>query len=175
PLVSRWNSTLPGRDDHQLVLQWCSETSEYRTDCSSSWCATFPGLDADVMRLTARCLQPGKGITGYRPHLVLIPLTDYVAAQAGVAQGQVDALEPAVLHPVIHPQIPFPLAVGTAYGGIHIIPTQVGGGGLEARYPGIGEVIGVAGQPGFFTGALELADLRVGDQVGGSTVAIVDE
>src|SRR5690554_2236338 len=92
-----------------------------------------------------------------------------------MAQGQVDALEPAVLHPVIHPQIPFPLAVGTAYGGIHIIPTQVGGGGLEARYPGIGEGIGVAGQPGGFTGAPELADLRVGDQVGGSTVAIVDE
>src|SRR5690554_2550686 len=127
------------------------------------------------MCLTPRCLQQGKGITGDRPQLVLIPLADYVAAQAGVAQGQVDALEPAVLHPVIHPQIPFPLAVGTAYGGIHIIPTQVGGGGLEARYPGIGEVIGVAGQPGFFTGALELADLRVGDQVGGSTVAIVDE
>src|SRR5690554_3273814 len=92
-----------------------------------------------------------------------------------MAQGQVDALEPAVLHPVIHPQIPFPLAVGTTYGGIHIIPTQVSGGSLEARHPGIGKVIGVAGQPGFFTGALELADLRVGDQVGGSTVAIVDE
>src|SRR5690554_4047971 len=119
--------------------------------------------------------QQGEGVAGDGAQLVLIPLAGHVAAQAGMAQGQVEVLQPAVLDAVVDPQIPLPLMISAGHGGLDVIAAQVGGAGLQARNAGVGEVIGIAGQPGFFTGALELADLRVGDQVGGSTVAIVDE
>src|SRR5690554_1239960 len=119
--------------------------------------------------------QQGEGVAGDGAQLVLIPLAGHVAAQAGMAQGQVEVLQPAVLDAVVDPQIPLPLMISAGHGGLDVIAAQVGGAGLQVRNAGVGEVIGIAGQPGFFTGALELADLRVGDQVGGSTVAIVDE
>src|SRR5690554_5767163 len=119
--------------------------------------------------------QQGEGVAGDGAQLVLIPLAGHVAAQAGMAQGQVEVLQPAVLDAVVDPQIPLPLMISAGHGGLDVIAAQVGGAGLQARNAGVGEVIGIACQPGLLAGPLELGDLRVSDQVGSGAITVVDE
>src|SRR5690606_4103451 len=65
--------------------------------------------------------------------------------------------------------------IANAGGRIDVLAAQIGRRGFQTGQAGIGEVIAVARQPGLLAGAFELADLRVGNQVGGGAVAVVDE
>jgi len=58
---------------------------------------------------------------------------------------------------------------------LDVVTGEVGHARFQARNAGVGEVISVLGQPGALAGAEELADLAVGDQVGGGAVALVEE
>src|SRR5690554_5257081 len=106
------------------------------------------------------------------PQLVLV--TGDIGAQAGMAQRYTQILEHTALDLVVQTQVAFPLAVTGVAQGVDVTAAQVLGAEAQTRHV-VGEVVTVLADPGLLAGALELADLRVGDQVGGGTVAVVDE
>src|SRR5690554_3420269 len=118
------------------------------------------------------CLEQDEVVGQVDPQLVLVFCS--IRTQAGMAQGQAQILEEATLYLVIQTQVAFPLLVITASDSINIAATQVLGGKAQARHV-ISKVVVVLTNPSLFTGAFELADLRVGDQVSSSTTAIVQE
>lgn len=83
--------------------------------------------------LAVTLLQEGEGVADDSAQLVLIALVNYLAAQTGMTQGQINAPQSAILQPVVEAQIPFPLTVSTANRNTHIVTAQAGGRGLEAR------------------------------------------
>src|SRR5690554_45310 len=112
------------------------------------------------------------------PQLVFVCLSS-IGAQAGMSQGQAQILEEAALYLVIQAQIAFPFLVagpGTIFPGsnVEVTAPQILGGKAQAGYI-VGKVVVVLANPSLLTSALELVDLRVGDQVSGSAVAIVQE
>src|SRR5690554_85835 len=106
------------------------------------------------------------------PQLVLV--TGDIGAQAGMAQRYTQILEHTALDLVIQTQVAFPLAVTGVAQGVDVTAAQVLGAEAQPRHV-VGKVVTVLADPGLLAGALELADLRVGDQVGGGPIAVVDE
>ena len=90
-------------------------------------------------------------------------------------QGDTQILQVAALHLVVHAQVALPLAVGAGNGAVHVGAAQIVGGRLQTRHAGCAKIVAVTGQPGPFTGALEFADLRVGDQLRTCAVTVVDD
>src|SRR5690554_2560599 len=106
------------------------------------------------------------------PQLVLV--TGDIGAQAGMAQRYTQILEHTALDLVVQTQVAFPLAVTGVAQGVDVTAAQVLGAEAQPRHV-VGKVVTVLADPCLLAGALELADLRVGDQVGGGPIAVVDE
>src|SRR5690554_2016865 len=95
------------------------------------------------------------------PQLVLV--TGDIGAQAGMAQRYTQILEHTALDLVVQTQVAFPLAVTGVAQGVDVTAAQVLGAEAQTRHV-VGEVVTVLADPGLLAGALELADLRVGDR-----------
>src|SRR5690606_13810347 len=106
------------------------------------------------------------------PQLVLV--TGDIGAQAGMAQRYTQILEHTALDLVVQTQVAFPLAVTGVAQGVDVTAAQVLGAEAQPRHV-VGKIVTVLADPCLLAGALELADLRVGDQVGGGPIAVVDE
>src|SRR5690606_20450921 len=133
---------------------------------------TFRPVGGPVRRWV---LQQRQAVADDQAVLVRIGGGGHVAAQARVAPGEAQAFQRALLQGVVQAEIAFPLlaiAQGTA---LDVVPGKGGHARLQARNAGAGEVISVLGQPGALAGGEELADLAVGDQVGGGAVTLVEE
>src|SRR5690606_11812441 len=81
-------------------------------------------------------------------------------------------LEHALLHDIVEAQVALPLGVAVARLGVNIGHAQILGGEAKTRHI-VSEVVAVLAYPGLLAGTLELVDLRVGDQVGSGTAAVV--
>src|SRR5690606_7183921 len=105
---------------------------------------------------------------------VLVGVVGHFAAQAGVAPGEAEPFERAFLQHVIQAEVTLPLLL-VARGVVDVVTGQVGHRCLQTRYTELAEVVAIACQPGTLAGAGELADLAVGDQVGGGAITLVEE
>lgn len=120
-------------------------------------------------------LQQRQAVADDQPVLVCIGVGGHVAAQARVAPGKAQAFQRAVLQGVVQAEIALPFLAVALGSALDVVTGEVGHARFQARNAGVGEVISVLGQPGALAGGEELADLAVGDQVGGGAVALVEE
>ena len=92
-----------------------------------------------------------------------------------MAQAQAKIFQRPALQLVIKTQVALPLAIRAAIRGIDVGTPKINCAGRQSGDTDVAEIVAVACQPGALSGPQELADLGVGDQVGGRAVTCVDE